>query len=111
MAAQSVTVTRFLLKTARTSGWVLLFLVGLFLFTGYALSGKYGFDRIMGEQAALTVHKIFDWPLIVFFVVHGVTSIYFALRRWGWIGNGKKQRRAAAAAAAAAPAPNPTASE
>jgi succinate dehydrogenase/fumarate reductase cytochrome b subunit len=106
MVAESVTVTRVLLKTARASGWVLLFLVGLFLVTGYALSGKYGFDQLIGEQVALTVHRIFDWPLILFFVAHAATSIYFALRRWRVVGNGKKQRRAAAVQAAAAPRPD-----
>jgi len=104
--AERVTVTRVLLRIARFSGWVLLFLVGLFLVTGYAMSGKYGFDRLVGEQTALTIHKIFDWPLILFFVAHAATSIYFAMRRWGWIANAKKQRRVAARAAAA-PTPNP----
>ena len=103
---------RLLLKTARASGWVLMGLVALFLVTGYALSGKYGFDRIVGEQTALAVHKIFDWPLILFFVAHTATSIYFAMRRWGWIGNGKKGRRAAAITSAATDVElKPTASE
>jgi succinate dehydrogenase/fumarate reductase cytochrome b subunit len=92
MTAQSVTVTRLLLRTARVSGWVLLFLVVLFLVTGYALSGKYGLDQVVGPQTALTIHRIFDWPLILFFMAHAATSVYFAMRRWGWIRSAKPSR-------------------
>ncbi len=94
MASRSVTVNRALLKLARASGWVLLALVSLFIVTGYALSGQYGLDRIVGPQLALTVHRISDVPLLVFFGVHAVTVVYFALRRWGVIKNGQRVRRA-----------------
>ena len=89
---------RFLLKTARTSGWVLLVLVGLFIVTGYALGGKYGFDELLGAQTALTIHRVFDIPLVVFFLLHAATTIYFALRRWGVIKNEKRPRTAATGA-------------
>jgi cytochrome b subunit of formate dehydrogenase len=94
MAPRSVTVNRVLLKLARASGWVLLALVSLFIVTGYALAGQHGLDRLIGSQLALTVHRIFDVPLLVFFGVHAATVIYFALRRWGVIKNGKRARRA-----------------
>ncbi len=94
MASRSVTVNRVLLKLARASGWVLLALVSLFIVTGYALAGQHGLDRIVGPQLALTVHRIFDVPLLVFFGVHAVTVGYFSLRRWGVIKNGKRVRRA-----------------
>lgn len=78
-----------LLKTKRFTGWLLLGLVPLFVVTGYALSGKYGADTLISPALALTIHKIFDWPLILVFTGHVVTAIYFALRRWGWISKGK----------------------
>ncbi|MBN2196668.1 MAG: hypothetical protein JW751_27900 [Polyangiaceae bacterium] len=91
MAARSVTVNRLLLKLARASGWVLLGLVLLFVVTGYALSGQYGCDRVIEPQQALTIHRIFDWPLLAFFFAHAASVIYFALRRWGVVPNEKKK--------------------
>ena len=83
----------YVLKTKRLTGWVLLALIPLFVLTGYALSGKYGIDSWIDPQTALGVHKIFDGPLILVFLLHAVTAIYFALRRWGWIKNVKATPR------------------
>jgi uncharacterized membrane protein YoaT (DUF817 family) len=102
MAPRSVTTNRVLLKVARLSGWVLLVLVSLFVATGYALSGQHGFDRWIGPQLALAIHRVFDVPLLVFFGAHAATVTYFALRRWRVIGNEKKARRAVHAARGAA---------
>jgi len=75
----------YLVKTARLSGWLLFLLVLLYIVTGFALCGELGVDRIIDEQSALSIHKIFEWPLVVTFVAHSVVTIYFAFRRWGWI--------------------------
>jgi len=75
----------YLIKTVRISGWVLFFIMVLFITTGFALCGKFGFTKVISAQRALTIHKIFDLPLIFFFVVHSLIGIYLALRRWGWI--------------------------
>ena len=75
----------YLVKTARVSGWLLFLLVLLYIVTGFALCGEFGVDQIVGEQAALSIHKIFEWPLVATFVTHSVVTIYFAFRRWGWI--------------------------
>jgi len=75
----------YLIKTVRISGWVLFFIMILFITTGFALCGKFGFSRMMSTQEALRIHKIFDLPLIVFFFLHSLIAIYFAFRRWGWI--------------------------
>ena len=75
----------YLVKMARVSGWLLFLFVLLYIVTGFALCGEFGFDQIIGEQAALSVHKIFEWPLVATFVTHSVVTIYFAFRRWGWI--------------------------
>ncbi len=79
----------YLVKIVRVTGWILFFIMLLFIGTGFALCGKYGFSRVISPQAALTIHKIFDMPLIAFFLVHSLIGIYLALRRWGWI---KKKR-------------------
>ncbi len=75
----------YLVKTARLSGWLLFLLVLLYIVTGFALCGELGVERIIDEQLALSIHKIFEWPLVATFVTHSVVTIYFAFRRWGWI--------------------------
>lgn len=75
----------YLMKVLRISGWLLFLLVLLYILTGFALCGRYGFDNLVNYQTAFAVHKIFEWPLIVVFLAHSAAAIYFALRRWGWI--------------------------
>jgi succinate dehydrogenase/fumarate reductase cytochrome b subunit len=75
----------YLVKTARISGWLLFLLVLLYIVTGFSLCGELGFGRIIDEQSALSIHKVFEWPLVGTFVTHSVVTIYFAFRRWGWI--------------------------
>jgi hypothetical protein len=81
----SRTIHYWLLKTARTSGWLLLPLVLLYIGTGFVLCGEFGFSRWMSPQTALAIHQIFEWPLVLIVVAHASTTTYFALRRWGWI--------------------------
>lgn len=81
----------YLLKLARISGWLLLPLVVVYIGTGFALCGKLGFSRWMDLQTALAIHQIFDWPLVGLFLVHASITSYFAMRRWGWIKNRKKE--------------------
>ncbi len=81
----------YLTKIARITGWLLLIMVTLYILTGFALCGKFGFSKVIDVQTALEIHQIFDWPLIGIFLVHSVITIYFAFRRWGWI---KKKTRA-----------------
>jgi succinate dehydrogenase/fumarate reductase cytochrome b subunit len=75
----------YLIKAARISGWLLLFLMILYILTGFSLCGEYGFGKLIHYQLALGVHKVFEWPLIAAFLVHSSVTIYFAFRRWGWI--------------------------
>ena len=75
----------YLIKLVRLSGWLLLPLMLLYLGTGFALCGMFGFDGLIDSQQALVVHRLFDWPLIGVFLVHGSLTVYFAMRRWGWI--------------------------
>jgi succinate dehydrogenase/fumarate reductase cytochrome b subunit len=83
----------YLMKTARLSGWLLFFLVLGYILTGFALCGKVGFGELIDLETALVLHKFFDWPLVAIFALHSVITIYFALRRWGWIQNKKSPQR------------------
>jgi len=79
-----------LIKIARVTGWLLFFMVLVYILTGFALCGKLGFGKVIDIRTALVIHKIFDWPLVGVFLVHSLVTIYFAFRRWGWI---KKKSR------------------
>jgi len=76
----------YLLKLARLSGWLLLPLVLLYIVTGFVLCRKFGFHKLMSLNTARLLHQVFDWPLLVVFGVHVSLTVYFSLRRWGWIG-------------------------
>ncbi len=75
----------YLMKAARLSGWLLLLLMILYLVTGFALCGEFGVSQWIDVRTALEIHRLFEWPLIGAFVLHAAITIYFALRRWGWI--------------------------
>ena len=84
------TVHYYLLKTARVSAWLLLLLMIIYILTGFALCGKLGMSRLMDLQTALFIHQIFDWPLVIVFLILVSITIYFSFRRWGWIKNKNK---------------------
>jgi hypothetical protein len=73
------------LKAVRWTGWLLLPLTGAFLATGYAISGRYGLGQVLGEEAALALHKLLHLPLIALLLAHVVPATYLAMQRWGWI--------------------------
>ena len=81
------TIHYYLMKTVRISGWLLFGLVLVYILTGFSLCGKFGFTRVIDLQTALAIHKLLDWPLVGIFLVHSAGTIYFALRRWGWLKN------------------------
>jgi succinate dehydrogenase/fumarate reductase cytochrome b subunit len=78
----------YLIKTVRLTGWLLFALMVLYILSGFSLTGEL---ELVDERIALIIHKVFEWPLIVVFAVHSLITIYFALRRWGWI---KRRTRA-----------------
>jgi hypothetical protein len=73
------------LKLLRWSGWILVPLVLAFLATGYALSGRYGLGALLGEQQALTLHKLLHAPLLLLVLGHLAPATFLALQRWGWL--------------------------
>ena len=81
----------YLIKTARLTGWLLLGLMLVYMVTGLAMRGQFGLDGVLSYDPALAIHQLFIWPLIVVFVVHSLVTIYFAFRRWGWIGKRAKR--------------------
>jgi succinate dehydrogenase/fumarate reductase cytochrome b subunit len=85
----------YLIKAARISGWLLFGLVILFILTGFALRGGYGIEKWIDVKTAWLVHELFIWPFVAVFTVHSLVTIYFAMRRWGWIKKGSKARRPA----------------
>ncbi len=74
-----------LIKAVRWSGWPLLPLILLFLFTGYVMDGRYGFSRLLDTNSALTFHRMLHLPLIILVLVHSLPASYLAMQRWGWI--------------------------
>ena len=72
-------------RTVRITAWPLLALMILYLITGYVLCGQTTLGRWIAVETALSVHKVFDVPLVALFVAHSLPAIYLAFVRWGWI--------------------------
>lgn len=62
------------MKLNRISGWVLLFLMLMFIFSGYELFGPV-FSRYLHE-------KLLVIPFFVFFLVHLGINLKYAFKRW-----------------------------
>ena len=74
-----------LIKAVRWSGWPLLPILLLFLFTGYVMDGRYGLSQLLDEKSALTFHRMLHLPLIILVLVHSLPAAYLAMQRWGWV--------------------------
>jgi sorbitol-specific phosphotransferase system component IIC len=83
MATHSV--NWYLQKVNRISGYVLFPVILIFMLTGFGMTGRFGFDRVLSAQAAQRVHQALLWPVIGLFFIHSIASWYFSFRRWGWI--------------------------
>jgi lipid-binding SYLF domain-containing protein len=70
------------IKVLRVAGWLLVVLVIAYLVTGFAMSGEYGFGRLMHADTAKWWHRILHTPLLVVVVAHAATASYFAWLRW-----------------------------
>ena len=69
---------RLLVKINRFCAWMLLIFMTIFLISGYAW-----YNRILLPlQQAKYLHTDLDLFLVVFFLVHVLISIRFALARW-----------------------------
>ena len=75
----------YVIRTLRFTSWPLLLLLMLYLLTGFSISGRYGFGRLMHEKQAAAYHKALHVPLLVLFPVHTLCGVYLAFRRWGWL--------------------------
>jgi len=73
---------RLLIRINRISCWLLLFFVVAYIVTGYAMTGRFGFNTLIRPRIALNYHNIMHTPLIILFLIHVIISIYFASKRW-----------------------------
>jgi hypothetical protein len=69
---------RLLVKINRFSAWMLLIFMIIFLISGYAWSHKI----LLPLQMAKNMHTELDLFLVVFFLLHSLIGIRFALARW-----------------------------
>ena len=75
----------FAMKTLRLSSWPLLLLLVGYLVTGFAMSGQYGFGKLLGKEIALAIHKALHVPLLALFALHAICAIYLVMRRRRWV--------------------------
>ncbi|MFC1586987.1 hypothetical protein ACFL54_01645 [Planctomycetota bacterium] len=75
----------YLVKINRITGWVLFALIIIFIFTGFASTGRYGFSKWMLPDKAVGIHQLLIWPVISIFVIHSMLNMYFSFKRWGWL--------------------------
>lgn len=73
---------RVLIRINRISCWFLLVVVIIFLITGWAMTNRYGLNKLMNPRLALSYHNTMHYPLAIFFIIHVGISIYFASKRW-----------------------------
>ena len=74
---------KYLIKVNRLTGWLLLFVIPVLLFTGYGITGRYELiSRMATAEDYLHIHNLFIYILIAVFAIHAVINIYFAIRRW-----------------------------
>jgi len=74
-----------LLRISRISAWVLLVLIILYIITGFSMTGRYGFSKLISISTATLIHDNLCVLVIIFFLLHAGISVYFALKRWGVI--------------------------
>jgi hypothetical protein len=77
--------SKVMVTLVRWTGLPLLLLIPLFLFTGYAITGRYGLGGVLAENEALTLHKLLHLPMIIFFLALSIPAVYVSMMRWGWI--------------------------
>jgi len=82
-----------LVKISRISAWLLLFLMILFIITGYSITGKYYMYKLIDPDFADKIHLLFDVPIIILFVIHSGIQVYYAFKRWGWIKKRKEIKK------------------
>jgi len=75
----------YLHKVNRISGYLLFVVIPLLVISGLAMTGRYGFGRVLSAEDAWKVHNAMRWPVIGLFLIHASLSWYFSFRRWGWI--------------------------
>ena len=82
----------YLLKLNRLFVWVLLFLLIIFILSGYGITNPELVEALTGgivtRMSAIYLHRILDMPLLSLLMTHILIELKFALARWG-VKNGK----------------------
>jgi hypothetical protein len=76
----SMKINRTLAKINRTSGWLLLIFMIIFLISGYALTKHI----IMPIALARYLHTTLDIYMMPVFLAHVLINTKFTLKRWGF---------------------------
>ena len=75
----------YAIKTLRYTAWPLMMLMICYIITGFAMSGRFGFNHLMDKRLAVALHRWLHVPLLILLPLHAVCAIYFAMRRRRWI--------------------------
>ncbi len=72
----------FLVMIDRVSALLLVPLMGVFFATGFSVAGWYGFQNMIDAGFALYLHVTLAPLLLVLFILHAGTRLFFLGRRW-----------------------------
>jgi cytochrome b561 len=70
------------IKALRLAGWCLLAVMIGFLFSGYAMTGRWHLGRFVSAQEGKDWHLLLHIPLVVLLVAHAAPAAFFAWLRW-----------------------------
>ena len=73
---------KMLKEIDRITRWFLLLFIILQFISGYAMVGKYGFEKILPQDFAAKLHLTLDIPTLILLFIHCFPSIYFIIKKW-----------------------------
>ncbi|RLJ00236.1 MAG: hypothetical protein DRP03_01155 [Candidatus Aenigmatarchaeota archaeon] len=65
-----------LLRTGRVCGYILLLFILLYLITGFSITGKFGFHKIINKNLALLIHLNMEIPFLIVLILHVFPHLY-----------------------------------
>ena len=73
----------YLVKLNRFTGWCLLATLPILYVTGYGITGRYGWiSALASAELHSGIHEFFIPCTLCFFAVHSCINVYFAAKRW-----------------------------
>ena len=73
---------KILIQIDRICGWLLIPFMILFYISGFALVGKYSFNKLIDPNKAMMLHSVLTMPTFFCFIVHVGIRIFFTIKRW-----------------------------